>query len=154
MAKKRKGISDLLAGGVLERVMALKDPDLIILRGHGLVEASLFSLLAIRLDVEAAELPSLNFDLLARVSLAGEAYSHILDSVLKLNKMRNVVAHHVESDDINSLMRDFVSTMPDRLAREAHTHKSDISLHDLFRASIMVILYALLQLTSEHGRLT
>lgn len=145
MSKKRYSVNDVIDSGVLQRVLTLRQPELLILRGHGLVEAALHSILAARLGVKVDELPTSTFDLLARLALSGSRYGLMLGPVLHINRIRNVVAHELKAADAEVLMAEFVATMPPSLANPAK-RAYDMSVTEAFAASLMVIIYALLQL--------
>ncbi len=136
MAKKRYSITETFTNGVFEKVIASRQPEILVLRGHGLVEAALLSLLAVRLRVTPDELPVLNsFDTLARIALAGPEHSLMLPTVLHLNRLRNIVAHELQAADAEVLMTEFVSTMPPSLAEAPTRH--GMSTPEVFGASLM-----------------
>jgi len=150
MTKKRYSISEVLTTDVLEKVLTNRQPEVLVLRGHGLIEAALLSLLAARLGVSEDELPVLNsFDALARIALAGRSYSPMLAPVLHLNRIRNIVAHELEARDAETLMTEFLATMPPDLA-DAPT-KRGVAITETFAASLMVVMYALMQLRLDEG---
>jgi hypothetical protein len=148
VAKKKKySLNDVMTSGVLERIITSRQPELLILRGHGLLEAALLTLLAARLHVAVDELPVFNsFESLARVALAGPSYTFMLGSVLHINRLRNIVAHELEAFDAENLMTEFVATMPPSLSDAGKQHGMPIT--ETFGASLMVLMAALLHL---HG---
>jgi len=75
---------------------SLVELDLLVLRGHALVEAFLWELLAERLAVHESDLPALTFDRLARLATSGDRYAPIREHLLLLNEIRNGIAHRFE----------------------------------------------------------
>jgi hypothetical protein len=146
MARKHQpSFFEALQRGTYERVFSIRQPELLILRGHGVIEAALVSILAMRLRVEEQSIPSTNFDTLARLALCGAAFDLMLQPVLHVNRLRNVVAHELELVDPTLLMEKFVATMPPTLA-DATKPPHEMLLIDAFAAALMVLTYALLQI--------
>jgi len=143
MAKKRYSIIEAINNGALETVISTRQPELLILRGHGLIEAALLTLLATRLAVDESDLPVFgSFDSLARIALSGAKYSYLQPAILHVNRMRNIIAHELAPRDAEELMRELISTMPHSLAEASKRH--GVATVEIFAASLMVLLYVLL----------
>jgi hypothetical protein len=150
MPNKTRPIFDRIADGTVQNVLDSRDPAVLLLRGHGLVEAALLTLLEGRLRVAPGELPqNLNFDRLARLALAGRRYVALLSFILELNRVRNVYAHNLEADS-EKLLKAFVAKMPDSIRADSRIHGR--SLPELAAASLMLILASLLRVSLEVAR--
>jgi hypothetical protein len=101
--------------GHAQTILGSTEPDIVILRGHALVEAGLRTLLAAHLRVETAALPpKLSFYHLATIALARPEHASLLKFVLSLNTARNRYAHAVEPDGA-AIVRTFISDAPKEL---------------------------------------
>jgi hypothetical protein len=78
------------------------EPELFVLKCHLIVERELYSLLAIRLDMEEKQLPSLQFFPLAKLALGGDTFKHTFSEVSTLNDLRNEYGHELESANVQS----------------------------------------------------
>jgi hypothetical protein len=146
--KARRSVLHHIEDGTVQKVLNSSDPGVLLLRGHGLVEAALATLLQGRLRVEPHELElDSNFERLARLALAGSRYAGLRKSVLALNAMRNKYAHELDADP-EALLKSFVAQVPgiraDVRARQ--------SVPELAAASMMMIIHTILQVSLEVAR--
>ncbi|HVR39941.1 MAG TPA: hypothetical protein VMU84_12665 [Thermoanaerobaculia bacterium] len=144
MKKRQRSVLESFENNAVERVLALDSADLLVLRGHGVLEAALFSLLAARLAIESDELPTLNFETLARLSLSGTPFNSLLGAALQLNKLRNLVAHEIEPADVETRMLEFAALVLSSLGSEFQAKPTAL---DAFRAALMVMMYTLMRLS-------
>ena len=76
------------------------DLELFVLKCHLIAERQLYSLLAIRLEIDEKHLPPLQFLPLAKLALGGSTYNQTLVQVLALNDLRNEFAHEFEENEL------------------------------------------------------
>lgn len=94
------------------RVMEIESLDLMTLRCHALLEVALADLLAARLLINSEDISNLNFDRLARISLAGFP-DRVLSAVVGVNRIRNYVAHDLAAEDLEHRIKSFFETHPE-----------------------------------------
>jgi hypothetical protein len=68
----------------------------VVLKLHLLAESHLYRLLALRLEMDEEQLPTLQFFVLAKLGLGGDLYKATLIKVLALNDLRNEFSHELD----------------------------------------------------------
>src|SRR5579884_3515154 len=90
---------------LVDELKKLRDAELVLLRGHMLVERQLTAAVAVRLKIQDDEVPRLGFAALAELAVQEPAERK---QVLWLNGLRNVAAHEYHGLD-SKQFRDLVS---------------------------------------------
>ncbi len=127
--KNRKSFTDLMLTNAFVVLDAIGDIDLVVLRGHALVEAFLWQLLAERLAVDEKELPELTFERLARLAAAGERYDLVREHILFLNTIRNGIAHQFDPSAHRGRLQEFTSKAADELrASFAQNGRTEVTI--------------------------
>ena len=87
-------------------LVLIDSSDLVTLRGHALIEFALKELLALRLGTAAETLPDLTFARLVVLGTAGMP-SKLQELLLHINRIRNYVAHHVHTRELDPKVAEF-----------------------------------------------
>jgi hypothetical protein len=109
-----------------------KRPELLVIRGHQLIERELVELIAIRLGVEFAEVPErLSFELSTRVAFAGARYDADRQLLLRFNTVRNKLSHDPEYShvqiDIVAIARELFGRYPEWYLNNPDTNKTTVA---------------------------
>jgi len=93
-----------------EKLAAIGDVELAILKNHVVLEDVLKCVLAKRLGVPESTLADLRieFPALLEIAMAGVAKPHLLGALRALNGARNLVSHRIESPEVSEKMAVFV----------------------------------------------
>ncbi|MFC1679045.1 hypothetical protein ACFL2T_02415 [Elusimicrobiota bacterium] len=115
-AKKilQKPYSELTVRELSEHFTELReihDIDLIVIKGHALLEIAIRHLLASRLCCAEDKLPEMRFELTCQLAFVGTTHSSSRQLCLDLNKIRNQLAHVLAPRDARKKLIDLVRTM-------------------------------------------
>lgn len=93
-----------------------KDTELVLLKGHLLIEEQINKIIAERLKnpdaLKDARITSYQAICLAKSFFPSDFKPWLWDALLKLNLIRNKVAHNIEGNGINDRIEHFVNTYP------------------------------------------
>lgn len=133
MADRKKGLSLEEFQDHLQSLDDLHTPELITIKGHLLLEAALYRVLAVRLGVSESDLPRLGFPVLADLALVGQKESKdVKGRALLLNNIRNEFAHQLTPLDQERRMRELVTlsiesrTWPTEQALQARVYAETV----------------------------
>lgn len=125
----------------LERLPHGNDVDLVILKAHLLIEEQVNAIIRERLRSPVALLDEDRFESFYRIRLAQAFFEPdhlpwLWDAVIRLNKLRNRVAHSLEPKGRDSIMQNIVKLIPASAVDESLTPRDqfEFALWFLFEA--------------------
>lgn len=119
----------LMGTDAVEQLQSITSMELLVLKLHALLEATLWNLLGARLGVREDQLPVLTFDTLCRLALASDEDRAQREQALTLNRIRNGVAHRFDpSGPLEELPR-FAFAGRRTTVRWPTDHRNELVIH-------------------------